>query len=341
MYNSFMAPSVGIAITLDDSRPYMGGLLDWYDENARPLPWRIQKVTPWESLLAEIILQQTRMETGLPYWERIRAAYPTPATLAADTEENLLRLWQGCGYYARARNLYKLAKVLDGEDLPESYDLLLKMPGVGPYTAAAIASISFGQAVACVDGNVRRVISRLRAEHLSDSDLQSEANDLLDHKRPGDWNQAMMEIGSLVCTPRNPSCDICPLKSSCLAAKSSNPEEWPLRRSTKQAQIDAVAIVVSDSNGVLLEARKGRTLGGLWGLPYAEGEAESSELLASRKVKLIGKVRHDFTHKRLDIAVYISEVKENDETRPPESVPMATLDRKVLRFFRAHENKQS
>ena len=189
-----MAPSVGIAITLDDSRPYMGGLLDWYDENARPLPWRIQKVTPWESLLAEIILQQTRMETGLPYWERIRAAYPTPATLAADTEENLLRLWQGCGYYARARNLYKLAKTLDGEDLPESYDSLLKMPGIGPYTAAAIASISFGQPVACVDGNVRRVISRLRAEHLSDSDLQSEANGLLDHNRPGDWNQAMMEI---------------------------------------------------------------------------------------------------------------------------------------------------
>jgi len=341
MHNPFMAPSVGIAITLDDSRPYMGGLLDWYDQNARPLPWRIQKVTPWESLLAEIILQQTRMETGLPYWERIRAAYPTPATLAADTEENLLRLWQGCGYYARARNLYKLAKTLDGEDLPESFDSLLKMPGIGPYTAAAIASISFGQPVACVDGNVRRVISRLRAEHLSDSDLQSEANDLLDHNRPGDWNQAMMEIGSLVCTPRNPGCDICPLESTCLASKSPNPEEWPLRRSTKQAQIDAVAIVVSDSNGILLEARKGRTLGGLWGLPYAEGEVDSTELLASREVKLIGKVRHDFTHKRLDIAVYISEVTENDETRSPESVPMATLDRKVLRFFRAHENKQS
>ena len=151
----------------------------------------------------------------------------------------------------------------------------------------------------------------------------------------------MMEIGSLVCTPRNPNCGTCPLESTCLASKSSNPEEWPLRRSTKQAQIDAVAIVVSDSNGILLEARKGRTLGGLWGLPYAEGEADSSELLASRKVKLIGKVRHDFTHKRLDIAVYISEVTENDETRSPESVPMATLDRKVLRFFRAHENKQS
>jgi len=336
-----MSPSVAIAITFDDSRPFMGGLLDWYDLNARPLPWRIQKVTPWESLLAEIILQQTRMETGLPYWERIREAYPTPAALAADTEENLLRLWQGCGYYARARNLYKLATTLDGTPLPQTYDDLLKLPGIGPYTAAAIASMSFGEPVACVDGNVRRVISRLRAEHLGDSDLQSEANYLLNHERPGDWNQAMMEIGSVVCTPRNPSCTTCPLESNCLASKSPNPEEWPLRRATKQAKIAAVAIVVYNENGILLETRKGRTLGGLWGLPYAEGEESSSQLLASREVEFIGNVRHDFTHKRLDIAVYISKAAENDETRLPDSVPMATLDRKVLRFFRAHENKQS
>ena len=110
----------------------MQGLLAWFDVNARPLPWRTQTVTPWESLLAEIILQQTRIETGVPYWERIRIAYPTPAALAADTEENLLLLWQGCGYYARARNLYKLAKELDGKPLPKTYDALLELPGIGP-----------------------------------------------------------------------------------------------------------------------------------------------------------------------------------------------------------------
>ena len=319
----------------------MQGVLDWFDQNARPLPWRVERVTPWESLLAEIILQQTRMETGLPYWERIRKAYPTPATLAADTEENLLRLWQGCGYYARARNLHKLATVLDGEDLPKTYDALLKLPGIGPYTAAAVASMSFGEQVACVDGNVRRVISRLRAEHLSDSDLQNEAADLLNHERPGDWNQAMMEVGSLVCTPRNPDCDVCPLESTCLATNSSDPEQWPLRRSTKQAHIDAVALVISGDEGYLLEARKGRTLGGLWGLPYAEGEAATSALLKGRNAEEIGRVRHDFTHKRLNITVYISEASEDDKLRQPESVPLATLDRKVLNFFKGYLGEQS
>ena len=336
-----MAPSVATPITLHDSRQVMGGVLDWYDQNARALPWRIEKVTPWESLLAEIILQQTRMETGLPYWEKIRKAYPTPAALAADTEENLLRLWQGCGYYARARNLYKLATTLDGDELPQSYDDLLKLPGVGPYTAAAIASMSFGEPVACVDGNVRRVISRLRAEHLSDADLQVEANALLNHDRPGDWNQAMMEIGSLVCTPRNPDCPNCPLESTCIATRSSNPMQWPLRRSTKQSHVDATALVVSGDDGFLLETREGRTLGGLWGLPYAEGEDATSVLLKGRKDKKIGHVRHDFTHKRLNITVYISSARDDDELRNPSSVPMATLDRKVLNFLRGYLGEQS
>jgi A/G-specific adenine glycosylase len=336
-----MAPSVATPITLHDSRQDMPGLLEWYDQNARALPWRVEKVTPWESLLAEIILQQTRMETGLPYWERIRKAYPTPAALAADTEENLLRLWQGCGYYARARNLYKLATTLDGDNLPQSYDALLKLPGIGPYTAAAIASMSFGEPVACVDGNVRRVISRLRAEHLSDADLQNEANALLNHERPGDWNQAMMEIGSLVCTPRNPECGICPLESTCMATRSSNPEQWPLRRSTKQAHVDATALIVSGEGGFLLEAREGRTLGGLWGLPYAEGEVATSTLLKNREAEKIGHVRHDFTHKRLNITVYISQAKDGDELRHPDSVPMATLDRKVLNFHRGYLGEQS
>ena len=319
----------------------MPGLLGWFDQNARPLPWRIQKVTPWESLLAEIILQQTRMETGLPYWERIRRAYPTPASLAADSQENLLRLWQGCGYYARARNLHKLAISLDGSELPQSYEDLLKLPGIGPYTAAAIASISFGQPVACVDGNVRRVISRLRAEHLSDADLQNEADNLLDHDRPGDWNQAMMELGSLVCTPRNPGCKDCPVNADCLAGQTANPEQWPLRRSTKQKQVTASVLVVSDANGILLQEREGRTLGGLWGVPYAEGEVATKQLLKGRTVKEIGKVRHDFTHKRLDITVYIAAPQLGDVLSNPDSLPLATLDRKVLSHHKAHQNKQS
>ena len=319
----------------------MRTLLDWFDRNARPLPWRVTKVTPWESLLAEIILQQTRMETGIPYWEKIRKAYPTPSALANDTEENLLHLWQGCGYYARARNLYKLALELDGNLLPETYSELLKLPGIGPYTAAAIASIAFDEPVACVDGNVRRVISRLNAQDLTDSQLQEHATSLLNHQRPGDWNQAMMELGSQICTPKNPNCNACPLGKDCLAHASSDPTQWPKSRATKQTKISAAALVIGDGKKVLLNLREGRTLGGLWGVPYAEDQTEIDELLERWNPIKIGEFRHDFTHKRLSITVYYSPPLESDILRDPDSVPLATLDRKVLALYMGHLGEES
>ena len=341
MKPSLMAPSVAIAITLRFLRHYMRGLLSWFDIHARPLPWRTEKVSAWESLLAEIILQQTRMETGIPYWERIRTAYPTPATLAADTEENLLHLWQGCGYYARARNLYKLAKTLDGNPLPMTYDALLQLPGIGPYTAAAVASISHNQPVACVDGNIRRVISRYRAEHMTDSQLQQEANAILNTQRPGDWNQALMDLGSQICTPRNPSCNQCPIEKNCLATKSEEPTQWPMRRSIKQKQIDAAVLVIGDQHKIRLEAREGRTLGGLWGMPYAEGNAAIRHLLQGRKAKKIGKLRHDFTHKRLHVTVYTAPAQPSDQLRQPDSVPLSRLDQKILSLFKVHQSEES
>ena len=319
----------------------MQGLLAWFDVNARPLPWRTQTVTPWESLLAEIILQQTRIETGVPYWERIRIAYPTPAALAADTEENLLLLWQGCGYYARARNLYKLAQELDGKPLPKTYDALLKLPGIGPYTAAAVASISHNQPVACVDGNIRRVISRFRAMHMTDSQLQADASALLNTNRPGDWNQALMDLGSQICTPRNPKCNQCPIEKNCMASKSEDATEWPMRRSTKQKQIQAAALVIGGNQGIRLEAREGRTLGGLWGVPYAEGKAAVRQLLSGREVKEIGRLRHDFSHKKLHVTVYSANAAATDELRQPESVPLSTLDRKILELFKVHQSEES
>ena len=336
-----MAPSVATAIIYHIVGSIMRALLDWFDQHARPLPWRVTKVSPWESLLAEIILQQTRMETGIPYWEKIRSAYPNPSALAKDAEENLLHLWQGCGYYARARNLYKLAHELDGKPLPQTYGELLKLPGIGPYTAAAIASIAFGEPVACVDGNVRRVISRLHANDLTDSQLQEEATSLLNHKRPGDWNQAMMELGSQICTPRNPSCTTCPVSKNCLGNASGNPTQWPKRRVTKQTKISACALVVSDGTNILLNIREGRTLGGLWGVPYAEGREAIEELLRNRNATKIGELRHDFTHKRLDITVYSSHPLKQDVLRNPESVPLATLDRKVLKLYMGHLGEES
>ena len=175
---------------------------------------------------------------------------------------------------------------------------------------------------------------------MTDAELLREATRLLNHQRPGDWNQAMMEIGSQVCKPRNPDCDACPLESSCDAVRTENPEEWPLRRSIKQTQVQATALVVSGDKGILLEAREGRSLGGLWGVPYAEGNTESQKILKGRKAERIGKVRHDFTHKRLDITVYTSIAREGDILRHPDSVPLATLDRKVLALHKGHLGEQ-
>ncbi len=318
-------------------------LLSWYDAEARPLPWRDKDVSAWDILLAEVILQQTQMDTGLPYWNRIRDAYPTPATLAADSEENLLKLWQGCGYYARARNLYKLACKVNTKPLPSTKEELINLPGIGPYTASAVASIAFGEKVACVDGNVRRVLSRLRAEHLSDNELQCIAEELLSEHRPGDWNQAMMELGALICTPSNPKCESCPLVSKCLAAATESPTEWPSKRKTVQKKVKATAIIIQGKSGLLLKVREGRTLGGLWGLPYFEGKDSATILLESLQIARedvleIGHIRHDFTHKQIEITVLMTGAKTEHELINPDSVPLATLDRKIIALYRGEQS---
>ncbi len=318
-------------------------LMTWYDAQARPLPWRVKNTSAWDILLSEIILQQTQMKTGIPYWKRIRDAYPNPAALAADTEENLLKLWQGCGYYARARNLYKLACEINTKSLPSTKHELLKLPGIGPYTASAIASIAFGEKVACVDGNVRRVLSRLKAEHLSDSDLQIFADELLYDKRPGDWNQALMEVGSLVCTPKNPKCETCPLQRHCAASTTEEPTEWPSKRKVKQKKVKATAIIIHGNSGLLLNPRKGRTLGGLWGVPYLEGDEASVRLLKSLQLDVgevleVGQVRHDFTHKQIEITVLMTKASEHHKLVDPDSVPLATLDKKIIALCKGEES---
>ncbi|MDP6899605.1 MAG: A/G-specific adenine glycosylase [Candidatus Thalassarchaeaceae archaeon] len=324
-------------------REMQEALLSWFDTSARPLPWRQSKCTPWDILLAEIILQQTRMETGLRYWELIRKTYPSPASMAAGSQEDLLRLWQGCGYYARARNLHRLATEVGTSPLPNTYEDLLSLPGVGPYTASAVASIAFEEAVACVDGNVRRVISRLNATHMSDAEIQGFATQFLSQERPGDWNEAIMELGSLICTPRNPQCDDCPLKMGCQAVLSDHPTHWPAKRSTKQRHVEATALVIGDGTKLVLEERKGRTLGGLWGLPFAEGKEATTDLLASRgltekDVTEIGHIRHDFTHKRLQITVLSAKSRKEHELIDPTTVPISKLDEKVIAL---HQGEQS
>ena len=204
---------------------FVAQLLQWYNEHKRNLPWRMSP-KPYNVWLSEIILQQTRVSQGLPYYQRFVEKYPTVQELAAAPPQEVMRLWQGLGYYSRARNLHACAKKICDEHrgiFPTTFEALKKLPGIGDYTAAAIASICFKQAVAVVDGNVYRVMARVFG---IDTDINSPkakkeffelANTLIHPEKPDDYNQAVMEFGALHCTPQNPKCTTCPVSKICVA----------------------------------------------------------------------------------------------------------------------------
>ena len=242
-------------------------LLDWYDHNARELPWR-ENPEPWPVLLSEFILQQTKMEVGLGYWKKMYKRFPTLHEMSISTLEEVMLLWQGCGYYARARNLHKLSVIIGSRDppiIPSDPKELEKLPGIGPYTSAAIASISFEVPIAAVDGNVKRIFSRLNAiEHPNSKDVQEWANISLDENRPGDWNQALMELGAIICTPRAPKCNSCPISENCKARFTDDQTKYPASKRRSSTKVNGHALVISSPEGIVLSQRKGSQLGGLW-----------------------------------------------------------------------------
>jgi A/G-specific adenine glycosylase len=212
-------------------------LLYWYSKNARDLPWRHTK-DPYIIWISEVILQQTRVEQGLPYFLRIIERYPNLDSLAESSEQELLKLWQGLGYYSRARNLLEGAVQLvqrHNAVFPSDYDELLKIKGIGPYTAAAIASFAFDKPHPVMDGNVSRVISRLFAieKPINSSagikELKASLDRIFDSSRPAIFNQAMMELGSMICKPQNPDCDNCPVRTNCMALETGIQMELPLK----------------------------------------------------------------------------------------------------------------
>ena len=241
-------------------------LISWYLENKRPLPWRETK-TPYRVWLSEIMLQQTRVSQGLPYFEAFTSKYPTVDKLAKAKEEDVLRLWQGLGYYSRARNLHKCAKIVTQEYqacFPKSAKELQKLPGVGSYTAAAIASICFGEKIAVVDGNVLRVISRLFAinDDLRDGKTQKHiaklAQELLVGKDAENYNQGLMELGALICTPKNPQCDRCPLSENCLSYKTGKTASIPFKSPAKKAKRRDIKykLLINEENKFIVEQRQ-------------------------------------------------------------------------------------
>ena len=247
-------------------------LLDHYDRHARDLPWR-SDTDPYRVLVSELMLQQTRVETVRKYYDAWLQRFPTLAALADADEDEVLKAWEGLGYYRRARNLHRAARVvreMPGSALPSTAEALRGLPGVGEYTSGAIASIAFGEPVAAVDGNVRRVLSRLHdVAEPTPRWLRETAARWVDERRPGDWNQALMELGATFCTPRSPSCSSCPLSRWCAARAAGTTRERPATTSKRQVPTASLALVVLHANGrVLVEKRPDEgLLAGMWAFP--------------------------------------------------------------------------
>ena len=233
-------------------QPIPGVLLPWYDRHRRTLPWR-EEVSPYRTWVSEIMLQQTRVQAVMPYFSRFLDAAPDILTLSRLPEEQLLRLWQGLGYYSRARNLQRAAQVMvtqHGGCMPQTYNELIKLPGVGDYTAGAILSIAFNQAVPAVDGNVLRIAARLTAcgENVLDTRTRDKFRralaDVMPARRPGDFNQALMDLGAEICLPKKPKCDVCPAANHCRARAAGIQDTLPLREKSTARPTDRLTVFV-------------------------------------------------------------------------------------------------
>jgi A/G-specific adenine glycosylase len=290
----------------------------------RELPWRATR-DPYRIWVAEIMLQQTRVAAVLPYYERFLARFPDVASLAGAGEDEVLAAWAGLGYYSRARNLHQAARrIAAAGAFPSDYASLRALPGVGAYTAAAVASIAFGLPYAVVDGNVLRVLARLTGEPedigaaATRRRLEAVAQELLDRRRPGEFNQALMELGATVCQPRRPACTACPLERLCQARRRGLETELPRkRRPGAPTRILKTLLLIERGGRILLRKRHAGRLAGFWELP------EAGELPGARLVRQCGEFRHAITNHD-----YRLMVVEADLARAPDGfrwIPRAQL----------------
>ena len=305
------------------------GLLAWYDQNRRVLPWRAlpgERPDPYRVWLSEIMLQQTTVAAVVPYFARFLARFPSVTALAeADTEE-VLRLWAGLGYYARARNLHACAKAVAARGgFPDREAELRELPGIGAYTAAAVAAIAFNQDTCPVDGNVERVVTRLFAVEAqipaARPAIRSLAAGLAPAGRAGDFAQAMMDLGATVCTPKAPACMLCPLSGSCAATQRRDAETFPRKAKKTPGRLrrGAAFVAIRRGGGVLVRRRADKgLLGGMtevptsaWLADFDDAGALSDAPVFRRKVvwrRVPGVVTHVFTHFPLELAVWIAQV---------------------------------
>ena len=335
---------------------FRSDLPDWFDGARRPMPWREPgpdgRRDPYRVWVSEVMLQQTRVETATPYFLRFTEAFPTVRALAEADQDEVLKQWEGLGYYSRARNLHRAARLVADEHdgvVPSDREAFRALPGVGPYTEAAVLSLAFDTPLAVLDGNVIRVLARVFAVEAdakagsTRTVLQNLADLLLDPEAPGRWNEAVMELGATVCTPRTPACPRCPLRSVCQAYAEGTPEAYPV---TTKAQpvphyIVAVGVVTGDDGRILIQRRpEDGLLGGLWEFPGGKQEpGETLEETCRREIHeevgisvevgpLVARVPHAYSHFRITMHAF--------RCRPRGGVP-ASASGEPIRWVRPDE----
>lgn len=359
----------------DSRSSFTERLLAWYDRHGRDLPWR-DRPDPYAIWVSEIMLQQTRVEAVRPYYDRWMARFPTVRELAAATQQEVLAVWEGLGYYSRARNLHESAQIIvneQGGSLPVDTDALRRLPGIGPYTAGAIASIAFDRDEAAVDGNVRRVLSRVFdvVEPVRTPEGERRfwalAGEHLPSGQAGAYNQALMDLGATICTPRAPACERCPLEDLCIARRLGIQESRPVRRDRPESPHHNEAAAAIRRDGQVLIARRPPEglLGGLWEFPGAKlesGEDPVAGLLRGLEQSLgvevevqgaLGVYRHAYTHFRVTRHVFCCTLV-NGELRAHEArelrwvpaggleaFPMGKLDRQIARALAESKGTRS
>ena len=326
-------------------------LLRWYDQHRRHLPWRAApglKPDPYAVWLSEIMLQQTTVQAVKAYFEMFLRKWPSVGDLAAASLDDVMKAWAGLGYYSRARNLHACAQIIVHDHqrhFPDTEQGLRALPGIGPYTSAAISAIAFDQRAIVIDGNVERVISRVRAIETplpqAKPLIRDYAQDITPAKRPGDFAQAMMDLGATICTPKRPDCAHCPLHFACTAAANGEQETYPRKRpkAQKQTRFGAAFFVQRESGHVLLRTRPPKgLLGGMteipgtpWAVDFNFAAAKTFAPLPARWKKLSGQVEHVFTHFALQVSIYSATVP--NATPAPEGcrwVARSKVDQEAL-----------
>ena len=350
-----MATPIATHDWFDDARAQRVSslLVDWYDRHHRDLPWRVPprdlasglRSDPYRVWLSEIMLQQTTVEAVKPYFSKFVEKWPTVSDLAASDSDDIMKAWAGLGYYSRARNLKICAEVVEkeyGGRFPDTESGLLALPGIGPYTAAAIAAIAFDRPAAVVDGNVERVFSRLGAIATPLPKAKSEIKALVakavNLNRPGDFAQATMDLGATICTPRRPKCLMCPVNNECLALRHGDPEHYPVKPAKAEKPLRrGAAFVAIHGDAIFLRKRTAKgLLGGMAEVPStnwssrADGELIPAAAPFAANWSKTGEIRHVFTHFQLELVIFRAELAKKPDVSDGWWAPLEFIHTEAL-----------